>query len=253
MSNAQESAMQTDLNGKVVLITGASSGIGEASARLLAAHGAAVVLGARRTDRTEALAREIESSGGKALAVHLDVASLESTEQFVHAAKERFGRIDVLFNNAGVMPLGPLREREVSQWNKMIDVNIRGVLNGIAAALPLMEAQGEGHLINTASIAAHLVFPSCAVYSATKFAVWAISEGLRQESKTVRVSIISPGVTATELGHDIADPAARDFVKDLRQTALTSTAIARAVYYAISQPKEVDVNEIVIRPVGQTI
>lgn len=242
-----------NVTGKVVLITGASSGIGEATARLLAANGAKVVLGARRADRLAQTVVEIREAGGTAEARALDVADQADVATFVRFARDTFGRIDVMFNNAGVMPLSKLNALKVDEWNNMIDVNIRGVLNGIAAALPVMEAQGEGHIINTASIAAHWVGPSSAVYSATKYAVWAISEGLRQESTTVRVTVISPGVVETELGHDITDGVAKGFVAELRKNALTAGSIARSVLYAISQPKDVGVNEIIVRPVGQTI
>jgi NADP-dependent 3-hydroxy acid dehydrogenase YdfG len=242
-----------NIQGKVVLITGASSGIGEATARLLASEGASVVLGARRADRLAQIVEEIRKSGrGAAEARSLDVTDRKDVAAFVDFALEKFGRSDVMFNNAGVMPLSPLNALKVDEWDNMIDVNIRGVLNGIAAALPVMEKQGSGHVINTASVAAHWVGPTSAVYSATKYAVWAISEGLRQESKSVRVTIISPGVVITELGHDITDAPAKDFVADLRKNALQADAIARSVQYAIRQPDEVDVNEIIVRPIGQS-
>jgi NADP-dependent 3-hydroxy acid dehydrogenase YdfG len=230
-----------------VIITGASSGIGEATAKLLAKNGAKVVLGARRIDRLEAIAKEIQADGGIAEYQALDVTQRSQIAEIVQFTKDKFGRIDVIFNNAGVMPLSLVKDLKVEEWDKMIDVNIHGVLNGIAAVLPIMEAQGGGQIINNASIAAHTVGPTSAVYSATKHAVWAISDGLRQESKNIRVTIISPGVTETELGSDITDESSQGFLKELRKTALSSEAIARAVLYAVSQPDDVDVNEIVVR------
>lgn len=241
-----------NVTGKVVLITGASSGIGEATARLLAQAGATVVLGARRIDRLSALVEEIRRCGGTAEARALDVTNQADVQSFVEFARAKFGRLDVLFNNAGVMPLSPLNALKTDEWNNMIDVNIRGVLNGIAAALPVMEKQGSGHIINTASVAAHWVGPTSAVYSATKYAVRVISEGLRHESKIVRVTIISPGVVVTELGHDITDPNAKALLTELRASSLQPDSIARSVLYAIAQPAEVDVNEIIIRPIGQS-
>jgi len=233
---------------KVIVITGASSGIGEATARLLAKNGAKVVLGARRTEKLEKLVEEIHASGGVAEFKAVDVTHREDMKAFVHFAKDTFGRIDVIFNNAGVMPLSRMNALKVEEWDNMINVNIHGVLNGIAAGLPIMEAQGSGQFINTASIAAHMVGPTSAIYSATKYAVWAISDGLRQESKNIRVTIISPGVVETELGSDITDDASKGFLQELRKTALTPDAIASAVLYAVSQPEDVDVSEIIVRP-----
>ncbi|PKR58560.1 oxidoreductase [Thalassospira lohafexi] len=233
---------------KTVIITGASSGIGEATAKLLASHGANVVLGARRTERLDQLATEIEASGGKAMARAVDVTNAESVEALVYHAKNMFGRVDAIFNNAGVMPLAPMSELKTDEWDNMINVNIRGVLNGIAAVLPIFKEQGSGHVLNTASIAAHMVAPSAAVYCATKYAVWAISEGLRQESSNVRVTVISPGVVETELGHDITDESGKKLLTQFRQIALTPDAIARAVLYALDQPSDVDVNEVIVRP-----
>jgi NADP-dependent 3-hydroxy acid dehydrogenase YdfG len=238
----------SNLKDKVVLITGASSGIGEASAKLLAQNGAKVVLGARRTEKLEKIVEDIRSADGIAEFKAVDVSDRQDMNAFIHFAKEKFDRIDVIFNNAGVMPLSLMSALKVDEWDKMINVNIKGVLNGIAAGLPIMEAQGGGQFINTASIAAHWVGPTAAVYCATKYAVWAISEGLRQESKTIRVTVISPGVVETELGSDITDESSQGFLKELRKTALTSDAIARAVLYAVSQPDDVDVNEIIVRP-----
>lgn len=234
---------------KVVLITGASSGIGEATARMLAANGAKVVLGARRTDRLQKIATEIRERGGIVEYRSLDVANREDVNAFVAFAVEKFGRVDVIFNNAGVMPVSPMNALKTDEWDRIIDVNIRGVLNGIAAVLPLMEAQGSGHIINTASTGAHAVGAQYGVYCASKYAVRAITEGLRQEMNTVRVTLISPGVTESELGSDITVDSTATAVKQLRSIALSSDAIARAVLYAISQPADVDVNEMIIRTV----
>ncbi|PKR51653.1 SDR family oxidoreductase [Thalassospira marina] len=238
----------SEIKNKVVAITGASSGIGEATARLLAEKGASVLLGARRTERLEALANEINANGGKAAFAKLDVTDAQNMQEFVDYAIAQFGKLDVLFSNAGVMPLSMMASRKTDEWNRMIDVNIRGVLNGINAALPVFEKQGSGHFINTASIGAHLVVPTGAVYCATKYAVWAISEGLRQESETTRVTTICPGVVETELGNDITEEASKNALKEFRKTSLSPDAIARGVAYAIEQPKDVDVNELIIRP-----
>lgn len=238
----------SDLNGKVVAITGASSGIGEAAARLLAQHGAHVVLGARRTDRLERLVSEIRSEGGSAQYRALDVTVREDMEAFIGFAKATFGRVDVIVNNAGVMPLSPLAALKVDEWDRMIDVNIRGVLHGIAAALPVMEAQGSGQVINVSSIGGHAVSPTAAVYCATKFAVRAISEGLRQETDKIRVTVISPGVTESELADSISDPASRERMKEFRKIAISPDAIARAILFAIEQPDDVDVSELIVRP-----
>ncbi|MEM1279346.1 MAG: SDR family oxidoreductase [Cyanobacteria bacterium P01_H01_bin.152] len=233
---------------KVIAITGASSGIGAASAKLLAQNGAKVVLGARRIQQLEAIVEAIRTQGGTAEYKAVDVANRDDMKAFIHFAKEQFGRVDVIFNNAGVMPLSPLNALKVDEWDTMIDVNIRGVLNGIAAGLPIMEAQGGGQFINTASIGAHVVVPTGAVYCATKYAVWAISEGLRQESQNIRVTTISPGVVETELGSDITDESAKGALQEFRKISLSPDAIARAVLYAASQPDDVDVNEIIVRP-----
>ncbi|MGL4621241.1 MAG: SDR family oxidoreductase [Chroococcidiopsis sp.] len=241
-----------NIENKVIAITGASSGIGEATAKLLAQKGAKVVLGARRTEKLEKIVEEIRVLGGTAEFKAVDVVNREEMKDFIYFAKDKFGRIDVIFNNAGVMPLSPLNRLKVEEWDTMIDVNIRGVLNGIAAGLPIMEAQGGGQFINTASIGAHLVVPTGAVYCATKYAVWAISEGLRQESKTIRVTTISPGVVETELGSDITDDSAKSALQEFRQTALTPDAIAQAVLYAVSQPDNVDVNEVIVRLTAST-
>ncbi|MFF4445418.1 SDR family oxidoreductase [Streptomyces sp. NPDC001502] len=234
---------------KVVAITGASSGIGEATARRLAADGHRLLLGARRSDRLDALSHEINEAGGTAAFQRLDVTDAGDVRAFVAAARERYGRMDVMVNNAGVMPLSPLDALKVDEWDRMIDVNVRGVLHGIAAALPVMRAQGGGHFVNVASVGAYEVSPTAAVYCATKYAVRAISEGLRQESDgSVRVTLVSPGVTESELAEGISDPAAREAMKAYRAVALPASAIADAIAYAVAQPTEVDVNEIVVRP-----
>ena len=237
---------------KVVLITGASSGIGEATARLLGSLDHQIVLGARRTDRIATIAQEIQQADGQALALELDVTDLESVRAFVGAAHRQFGRIDVLVNNAGVMPLSFMAELRVDEWNRMIDVNLRGVLHGIAAALPLMREQKSGHIINVASVSAHRVDPTAAVYCATKFAVRALSEGLRQESKDLRVTVVSPGLTRTELFDGIAASEVRAAVRGMvEQTSIPASAIAEAIGFAISQPDNVDINELIVRPTAQ--
>jgi NADP-dependent 3-hydroxy acid dehydrogenase YdfG len=234
---------------KAVVITGASSGIGEATARRLAADGHRVFLGARRTDRLELLAEEITKAGGTAAFRRLDVTDAADMRSFIDAARAEFGRVDVVVNNAGVMPLSPLQSLKVDEWDRMIDVNVRGVLHGIAAALPSMREQGAGHFVNIASVGAYEVSPTAAVYCATKFAVRAISEGLRQESSgDIRVSVVSPGVTESELADSISDPEARRAMKTYRSVALPASAIADAIAFAVSQPPQVDVNEIVLRP-----
>jgi NADP-dependent 3-hydroxy acid dehydrogenase YdfG len=236
---------------KVIAITGASSGIGEATARLLAQKGLRVLLGARRTDRLEAIAAEIHDKGGIAEYRVLDVTSLAEMQAFVEFAKDKFGRVDVVVNNAGVMPLAKLEALQIDEWNRMIDVNIRGVLHGIAAALPLFKQQQSGQFVNLSSIGGHNVYPKSAVYCATKFAVWAISEGLRQESTDIRVTVISPGVTQTELASTTTDTEAAQWLKEFRGAMIPADAIARAIAFAIEQPVDVDVNEIIVRPVAQ--
>jgi NADP-dependent 3-hydroxy acid dehydrogenase YdfG len=237
---------------KVVLITGASSGIGEATARLLAQKGLRVVLGARRTDRLKAIAAEIRDKGGVAAYRTLDVTRLDEMQAFVEFAKDQFGRIDVVVNNAGLMPLAKLEALKIDEWNRMIDVNIRGVLHGIAAALPIFKQQQSGQFVNLSSIGGHTVSPTAAVYCATKFAVWAISEGLRQESTDIRVTVISPGVTQTELASTTTDAEAAQWLAEYREAIIPPDAIARAIAFAIEQPADVDVNEIIVRPIGQS-
>lgn len=238
----------SSLAGKVVLITGASSGIGAATARHLAAHGARVVLGARRLDRLSSLAAEITAAGGEVRVRALDVTSGADFESFVAFARDAYGETDILINNAGVMPLSPLASLKVDEWDRMIDVNVRGVLYGIAAVLPQMTARGRGHIVNVASIGAHRVSPTAAVYCATKFAVRAISDGLRQETDRLRVTVISPGVTESELAETITDETARKAMQSYRQIAIPAEAVAAAILYAVSQPDSVDVSEIVVRP-----
>lgn len=242
----------SDAKNKVIAITGASSGIGEATAKLLAQHGAHVVLGARRTQKLAQIVDVIRAEGGTAAYKALDVTDREDTAAFIDFARDMFGCVDVIFNNAGIMPLSPMNALKVEEWDNMINVNIHGVLNGIAAGLPIMEAQGGGQFINTASIGAHVVVPTGTVYCATKYAVWAISEGLRQESQTIRVTTISPGVVETELGSDITEASAKAALQEFRRISLTPDAIARAVLYAVSQPDDVDVNEIIVRPTAST-
>lgn len=233
---------------KVVLITGASSGIGEATARLLAAQGHRVYVGARRTDRLETLVQEIRANGGKAAFRALDVTSAEDMRDFVRGAEAAYGQVDVIVNNAGVMPLSPLNSLKVDEWDRMIDVNIRGVLHGIAAVLPGMERQGHGQVINVSSIGGLAVSPTAAVYCATKFAVRAISDGLRQETNKIRVTVVCPGVVESELADTITDDTARVAMQSFRRVALHPDAIARAIAYAIEQPDDVDVSEVVVRP-----
>lgn len=235
----------TGLTDKIVLVTGASSGIGEASVRELAGAGAKLFIGARRSDRLQALAQEL---GPKVAWLELDVTDADSFEAFTASAEARFGRIDALVNNAGVMPLSPLAALKRDEWKKMIDVNIHGVLNGIAAVLPRFVAQRSGHVVNVASIAAHLVMPTAAVYCATKHAVWAITDGLRQEHDDIRTTVISPGVVATELGNDITDQGVAAALQEWRKKSLTPDAIARAIRFALEQPEGVDINEVIVRP-----
>jgi len=236
------------VQGKIVIVTGASSGIGEATARELAARGATLVLGARRTDRLEKLVAELRAQGATAEFQALDVTKRESVADIVRFTRERFGKLDVIVNNAGVMPLSPLDALKVDEWEQMVDVNIKGVLYGIAAALPVFAQQGHGHVINTSSIAAYRAIPTGAVYCATKAAVNFITEGLRQENAYVRTTIISPGVTESELAHTITHDATAKFIDEYRKNSIPADAIARAIAFAIEQPEGVDVNEIVVRP-----
>jgi len=248
--------MSNNIEGKVVVITGASSGLGEAAARHLAEQGATVVLGARRADRINELAVQINAAGGKALALQTDVTDPAQVQALVDAAVAQFGRIDVMLNNAGLMPHSPLDRREIDDWNREIDVNIKGVLYGIAAALPYMERQKSGHIINTSSVAGHKVGVNNAVYSATKHAVRVISEGLRQEVKPygLRTTIISPGAVATELVESITEPDVKAGIQSFYdENAISPDSFARCVAFAISQPEDVDINEILFRPTSQAL
>lgn len=246
----------TDIKGKIIAITGASSGIGAATARLLAERGARVVLGARREERLRALAEEIAGAHGEEAVAWtpIDVASrADGPQRLVDLALERFGGLDVLFSNAGVMPIGPLDELDVDAWERMVDVNVKGVLFGIAAALPVFRARGEGQFVTTSSTSAFKTVPSQAVYSGTKVAVRAICEGLRQEvGASIRVSTIFPGFIDTDSPSHISSPAVREQIRSARDSfAIPPSSIARAVAFAIEQPPEVDVNEIVVRPAAQ--
>jgi len=242
----------SDVTGKVVAITGASSGIGEAAGRLLAAAGAKVILGARRVERLETIANDIRKSKGEVDIQAIDVTRREDLTLFVKKAQDRFGRLDVLIGNAGLMPLSPLDDLRVDEWDRMIDVNIKGVLYGIAAALPVFRKQGSGHFITVSSVAGHRVAPTGAVYSGTKFAVRAISEGLRQEAgDKIRVTIISPGAVESELAETISNPEVKKRIEEYRKAAIPAEAIASAMAYAIGQPANVDVSEILIRPTAQ--
>jgi len=246
--------MTENITGKIVVITGASSGLGEATARMLASQGATVVLGARRMDRLEALAKEITAGGGKALAVSTDVTKREQVQALVDAAVSTYGRIDVMINNAGLMPQSLIESLRVEDWDRMIDVNIKGVLYGIAAALPYMQRQKSGHFINVSSMAGHKVGPGYSVYAATKFAVRALSEGLRQEVKPydIRTTVISPGAVATELPDSVTDPVVGEQIRKYYEAvAIPADSFARAVAFAISQPDDVDINEILFRPTRQ--
>jgi NADP-dependent 3-hydroxy acid dehydrogenase YdfG len=248
--------MTDNIAGKTIVITGASSGMGAAAARHLAEKGANVVLGARRAERIEVLAEEIRAAGGKATAVVTDVTKRSDVQTLVDTAVETYGRIDVLINNAGVMPLSPLERLKVDEWDQMIDVNLKGVLYGVAAALPHMKAQKSGHIISLSSVAGHKLFGGSAVYSATKFGVRAISEGLRQEVKpyNIRTTIVSPGAVKTELLEHISETdiqqANQDYVGEVGVPAET---FARLVAFAIGEPEEVDINEILFRPTAQEL
>jgi NADP-dependent 3-hydroxy acid dehydrogenase YdfG len=248
--------MSNNIEGKVVVITGASSGNGEATARLLSAQGATVVLGARRLERIQSLAGELTGRGGKALAVATDVTHHDQVKGLVDAAVQAYGRIDVMLNNAGLMPHSPLERLKIDDWNHTIDVNLKGVLYGIAAALPYMKQQRSGHIINVSSVAGHKVRPGSAVYAATKTAVLVLSEGLRQEVKpyNVRTTVISPGALATELADSITEPDIAETVsKFMQEVALPAESFARVVAFAISQPEDMDINEILFRPTRQEL
>ena len=241
------------ITGKVIVITGASSGIGEAAALHLSERGAKVVLGARGQARLEALATRITAAGGEVAFVQTDVSRRSDVDALIQRATGQFGQLDVLISNAGIMPISPLDDLRVDDWEAMIDINIKGVLYGIAAALPVFRRQGFGHFIHTSSVSGLKTTPNQAVYSATKFAVRAISEGLRQEAgEKLRVTIVSPGLVQTNFAEGIHHPEIRASLEAARdQIAMPAEAVARAMAYAIEQPADVDVGEIVIRPTAQ--
>lgn len=244
----------SQIEGKVVAITGGSSGLGESTARLLAEKGAKVFIGARREDNLEQIVSGIRENGGEAEYSTVDVTRQDQVEQFVEDTVNRFGRIDVLVNNAGLMPLSPLEAGKVDEWERMIDVNIKGVLYGISAALPRMQEQQDGHIINLSSVAGHKVFPNSAVYSGAKFAVGAISEGLRQEAgENVRTTTISPGAVQSELTSTISHEEAAEGANALYEVAIEPDAVARSIAFAIEQPRDVDINEVVLRPTAQSL
>lgn len=247
-----EDMTTTNEEHKVVLVTGASSGIGEATARRLAAEGHHVVLTARRTSRLDAIVQELRSAGLNVEQHALDVTDRAAFGALVDDVIERLGRLDVLVGNAGVMLLSRLDALLVDEWDQMFDVNVRGLYNGIAAVLPHFQEQGSGHVVTIASIGAHEVVPTSAIYSATKFAAWALTEGLRQESDpSIRATTISPGVTESELADHITDPHAAAAMTEYRAATIPADAIARAVSFAVAQPADVDVNEIIVRPSAQ--
>jgi NADP-dependent 3-hydroxy acid dehydrogenase YdfG len=236
------------IEGKVVVITGASSGIGEATARELARRGAKVVLGARRADRLDALVAELRRDGRAATSVKTDVTKLEDVQRLAKLALDEFGRLDVWINNAGIMPLSPLDALKIDEWNQMIDVNIRGVLHGIYAALPHFKEKKSGQFVNVSSLGGRISIATGAVYCGTKFAVHAISEALRQEvGGDIRVTIISPGVVQSDLAETITDPGTKQFIDKFREIYITPDAIARAIGFAIAQPADVDVSEVIVR------
>ena len=244
----------SEIENKVVIITGASSGLGEATARHLAKNGAKLMLAARREDRLEKLVSEIQQDGGTAKYQITDVTDKSQVEALAKATKDAYGRIDVLVNNAGLMPLSPLAETKVDEWEKMVDVNIKGVLYNIAAVMPVMLQQESGHIVNISSVAGHKVFPAGAVYCATKFAVKALSEGIRLESDgKIRSTNISPGAVDTELTNTISHDETAKNVDQLYGVAIDADAIARAITFAIAQPEDVDINEMVIRPTKQEL
>jgi len=239
---------------KVVVITGASSGIGESTAKLLARHGAKVVLGARRKDRLDAAVKEISAAGGNAISVAADVTKRAEVEALVRTAIDGFGHVDVIVNNAGIMPLGPIEALKVEEWDRQIDVNIKGVLYGVAAVLPHMQKQKSGHIINLASVFGIKVFaPGGTVYCATKSAMRALTEGLRIElhSQNIRCTMVSPGAVATELPESSSEEATRANLREFYKMAIPANSIASAIAYAIEQPADVEIDEIVIRPTAQ--
>ena len=244
----------SEIQNKVVIITGASSGLGEATARRLANNGAKLMLAARREDRLKELVTEIQQNGGTAKYQVTDVSDRSQVEALVKATHQAYERIDVLVNNAGLMPLSPLAETKVDEWERMVDVNIKGVLYAIAEVMPIMQQQKSGHIINLSSVAGHKVFPGGTVYCATKFAVKAISEGIRLESNgEIRSTNISPGAVDTELTSTISHEETAKNVAQLYGVAIDADAIARAIAYAIEQPGDVDINEMIIRPTKQEL
>ncbi|GAB3456700.1 SDR family oxidoreductase [Streptomonospora sediminis] len=251
-SSGTTDTAKTARTAKTVFVTGASSGIGAAIATRAASAGDHVVLAARRADRLGALVERITAAGGSAQACELDITDAAAVTAAVDKTAAERGSIDAIVNNAGVMLLSPMDSLRVDEWSRMVDVNVKGLLNGVAAALPHFREQGHGHLLTVASIGAHQVVPTSAVYSGTKFAAWAITEGLRQElDPAIRVTTISPGVVESELAEHITDPAAKEAMVSYRAAALPAEAIAGAVTWAMDQPGDVDVNEIVVRPTRQ--
>lgn len=243
------------LKQKVAIVTGASSGIGEATAIALAAAGAKVAIAARRSDRLKTLTQRIQQSGGEALPITADVADRAQVQQMVSATKDKWGRVDILVNNAGVMLLGPIYEANTEDWRRMIDVNVLGLMYATHAVLPLMKAQGEGHIVNISSVAGRVANAGTGVYNATKWAVGAFSESLRKEvhKDKIRVTIIEPGLVATELPQHITNSEAKERAKAFYESvrSLDSEDIAAAIVYAVTQPPHVNVNEILIRPTEQ--
>lgn len=244
--------MKNDLSGKVVVITGASSGIGEAAAKLFAENGAKVVIGARRKEKLEKITEYIRSKGQTADYEITDVTNRSDVEKLVGKGLALYGKIDIIINNAGFMPLSRIDKFKVDEWESMIDINVKGVLYGIASALPQMQKQGFGHIINLSSLSGHTADPTAAVYSGTKFAVWAISDGLRKElaGTKIRTTIICPGFTDTEFGRDVSDENVEQLLKKYREKFMPPQAVANAILYAAEQPESVNVTEIVIRPTG---
>lgn len=246
--------LTSGIEGKVVVITGASSGIGASTARLLARRGAKVVLGARRKDRIDALIADIRKAGGTASGLQTDVMQRSQVEELVQSAVAQYDRVDVMLNNSGIMPIAALTALKVEEWDRMIDVNIKGLLYGVAAVLPIMQRQKQGHIVNVASVAGIRVFtPGGVVYSATKFAVRAITEGLRVELRqdNIRATMISPGAVSTELPESSSEETTRQYLREFYKIALPVDAITQAIAYAIEQPAETEVGEIVIRPTAQ--
>lgn len=253
MTDRLKVTCMNNIENKVVVITGASSGLGEATARFLAKKGAKVVLGARRTEKLEAIVQDIRAEGGQAEFIGMDITKPQEVQALIEKALSAFGQIDVLVNNAGLMSIAPLSELKVDEWNRMIDINIKGVLYGIAATLPVFQKQNFGHFINLASVAGIKVFsPGGTVYSGTKFAVRAISEGLRHEvGGTIRTTTIEPGAVESELKFGSSHKESSEFVTDFYKQAIPADSVARAIAYAIEQPADVDINEIVLRPTSQ--